>query len=316
MNSSPHILLVDPDDLVAEECYNCFADQGWTMDRAARFSEALSLVEHSSYDVAIIELMLPDLIGIDAWKHLKAWQPNMGGIMTTRVPSLHQSVRISDGSILGYLVKPLPMDLVCNLIASVSEFQHDVSTARIRQQLRGLCTLIAALADHKTPRQIISALFSNLPLVLKPDWVVAHLLNRETSGDPQGLFCFLPPERGLSARQIDLIKERLDYTAQERQSVILGRSVCPNIEKPRLEEIGLRTLVAMPLALENESYGALAVVDKRGSKHEFTMIDMDLLTSVTRLVALALAKAQLQVRQYDVDSGLTSGMLSHAHRRD
>ena len=117
MANPVRILLVDPNDAVAATCREMFASRGWHVDHARTFEEAMALAAKSVYHVAIIEVMLPDAIGAEAWAHLKKLHPQMCGIYMTWSPSLHSSLDATQPDILAYFLKPLHLDVLCNNIA-------------------------------------------------------------------------------------------------------------------------------------------------------------------------------------------------------
>jgi DNA-binding NtrC family response regulator len=113
--SRARVLLLDPDDEIATQFLQ--SGQPWVVERARSFAEALKLTAAFSYDFAIIEMMLPDCVGTDAWIALSRQQPTLFGIMTTSSRSLHANVNPNNDHILAYLLKPFKMDAVCDFVA-------------------------------------------------------------------------------------------------------------------------------------------------------------------------------------------------------
>jgi DNA-binding response OmpR family regulator len=92
------ILLLDPDDEVASQLVE--SGPPWIVERARSLAEALELAATFSYHLAIIDMMLRDGVGTDAWIALSRGQPDLFGIMTTSSPSLHAHVNPNNDRIL------------------------------------------------------------------------------------------------------------------------------------------------------------------------------------------------------------------------
>ena len=130
MSEPVRILWLDPNSADVTTYSPALASRGWTVDAAKSSLEAVALAQTCVYDVAIIDVMLPDGMGTEAWSHLKALQPDLVGIMTTSSRSLRTSIQAFSPGILTYLLKPLAMDAVCNMIARVNEYRTLALEAR------------------------------------------------------------------------------------------------------------------------------------------------------------------------------------------
>ncbi len=113
------ILVLDPDQTAGDHKL-MLAEPGWVVDRARTFLEALRLAEESSYDVAMVELNLPDLRGVDAWKFLKTLHPALVGILTASLPSLPISINAFEQDPVAYLPKPLKEDAISKLLVQAA----------------------------------------------------------------------------------------------------------------------------------------------------------------------------------------------------
>ena len=106
------VLWIDPDTLSVAGYAGLLERRGWIVALAESFQQAVDLLGRASYDVAIIELGLPDAIGSDAWHEIHQAHPLMQGIITTRSPSLRAYVDPFEPGVVAYLLKPLDIDSV------------------------------------------------------------------------------------------------------------------------------------------------------------------------------------------------------------
>ena len=110
------VLWIDPDDHIYNQCVPVLTRPGWSITRAHTFLDALEFSIKSAFDFAIIELNLPDAVGTDVWRHIKMLYPDILGIITTGSPSLRSLINVAEPGILGYLLKPLEVNAVGDMI--------------------------------------------------------------------------------------------------------------------------------------------------------------------------------------------------------
>ncbi len=144
------VLLLDPDDEIAIQLTQ--SGQPWVVERARSLGEALELAAARSYHLAIIEMMLPDAAGTDAWTALSRRQPNLFGIMTTSSPSLHAYVNPMSGRILAYWLKPVKMEALRECVdAVVKSPRTNVATWDVPQRAVEQRAWISSLSPISVP---------------------------------------------------------------------------------------------------------------------------------------------------------------------
>jgi DNA-binding NtrC family response regulator len=110
------VLWLDPDVQAVAQHVRQLERPSWSITHAHTFLDALDHMTRAAFDLAIIDLSLPDAVGTDVWLHIKKLYPQMQGIITTSSPSLRQFVAVDEPGILAYLLKPLEMASVVALI--------------------------------------------------------------------------------------------------------------------------------------------------------------------------------------------------------
>ena len=111
-----NILLVEDEARVADFIRRGLAAEGWAVDHAADGEDALEHAASNSYDVILLDLMLPGVQGQDVCRKLRARKSKTPILMLTALDSPEEKV---DGLKLGaddYLAKPFDFD---ELIARV-----------------------------------------------------------------------------------------------------------------------------------------------------------------------------------------------------
>jgi len=101
------ILWVDPSAKDIARCVSSLKKQGFQIDHVCSGAHALQLAQRATYDVAIIELMLPDALGTDVWHSLCQRHHKMSVVLTTSAPSLHRSIKPDNTRLIAFVLKPV-----------------------------------------------------------------------------------------------------------------------------------------------------------------------------------------------------------------
>jgi len=105
-----NILLVEDETRVADFIRRGLSAEGWAVDHAADGEDALEHAASNSYDVILLDLMLPGIQGQDVCRKLRARKSKTPILMLTALDSPEEKV---DGLKIGaddYLAKPFDFD--------------------------------------------------------------------------------------------------------------------------------------------------------------------------------------------------------------
>jgi DNA-binding NtrC family response regulator len=100
------LLLVDDDDDLRQDLTHLFRRQGHEVTAAASGEDALDKAAHARFDVALLDLHLPGISGIDVLVHLKERQPELEVLMLTAHSSIETAVEAMRRGAYDYLTKP------------------------------------------------------------------------------------------------------------------------------------------------------------------------------------------------------------------
>ena len=98
------ILLVEDDTMIASGILYALESEGYETNHATRIKDARSLIEHYNFDLAIIDMQLPDGIGFDVSEIFKNNATSV--IFLTVVDDENTIVRAFDEGAQDYIVKP------------------------------------------------------------------------------------------------------------------------------------------------------------------------------------------------------------------
>jgi DNA-binding response OmpR family regulator len=113
VEASRTILVVDDDKSILRTFTRILQKQDYKVDTAETGKEAIEKAENRHYDLALVDIRLPDTDGTELLARLKRQLQNTIKIMITGFPSIESGVKALDEGADAYLVKPVkPEDLL------------------------------------------------------------------------------------------------------------------------------------------------------------------------------------------------------------
>jgi two-component system response regulator HydG len=113
VEGSRTILVVDDDKSILRTLTRILKKQDYKVDTAETGKEAIEKAENKHYDLALVDIRLPDTDGTELLAKLKRQLQNTIKIMITGFPSIESGVKALDEGADAYLVKPVkPEDLL------------------------------------------------------------------------------------------------------------------------------------------------------------------------------------------------------------
>ncbi len=114
--SKKKIIVIDDDKSILRTFTRILQKVGYEIDVAETGKEAIEKVEGRQYDLALVDIRLPDMDGTELLAKLKKQLQNTIKIMITGFPSLETGVKALDEGADAYLVKPVkPQELLALL---------------------------------------------------------------------------------------------------------------------------------------------------------------------------------------------------------
>lgn len=107
---SERLLIADGNINLGESLSNYLQKEGFTVDCASNFQQALNIYSSYFHDIAIIEIELPDGDGIELAGKIKTLNPNVKIILTTSYPSISTALKAIKLKVEDYLIKPFVYD--------------------------------------------------------------------------------------------------------------------------------------------------------------------------------------------------------------
>ena len=125
MGNPTRILVVDDDESIRNSLAALLRDEGFAVDVAASGGEAIRKSEKAVYNLALIDIKLPDMEGIDILIRMKDTVPKVRKIMMTGFPSVQNAIEAVNRKADAYLLKPVEVEKLLVTIREQLKLQEN-----------------------------------------------------------------------------------------------------------------------------------------------------------------------------------------------
>lgn len=126
MNSVPRILLVDDEERFAKSLQIILTHYKYPCTVASSGAEALRLLKEGSYNIALLDVNLPDMSGCDILDFVSASQIKTTSIMLTGINTVETAVKAMKHGAYDFLNKPVDYQLLIKTIDNA--LRHHILT--------------------------------------------------------------------------------------------------------------------------------------------------------------------------------------------
>jgi len=110
------VLIVDDDESIRRTLTRTLAKEGFKVDTAPDSKQALQKSRLVHYDVALLDIRLPDTDGTTLLRMLRQENPEIKEIIITGYPSIENAIKAIDEGVDAYIIKPFkPADLLTKI---------------------------------------------------------------------------------------------------------------------------------------------------------------------------------------------------------
>lgn len=124
MDKKESILIVDDDESTGDILTLILNKKGYKTEIARTGREALEKARRRFFNLALLDIRLPDMEGIELIAPLKEIHPDMVIIIVTAYASVDNAMRALNEGASGYITKPLSMDKLLTIVREELEKQR------------------------------------------------------------------------------------------------------------------------------------------------------------------------------------------------
>ncbi|MBS7608689.1 MAG: response regulator [Candidatus Bathyarchaeia archaeon] len=118
MGENARILIVDDDENIRKVLTMILEDEGYKVDQAETAKQAIEKTRKNFYNLALIDIRLPDMEGIELLTKMKDTVPRMRKIIITGYPTLQNAIEAVNRGADAYILKPFDVNKV---LATIKE---------------------------------------------------------------------------------------------------------------------------------------------------------------------------------------------------
>jgi DNA-binding NtrC family response regulator len=132
-----HILAVDDDVVACQLLQEVLHKEGYRVITATSGQDAIRLAQEVPFDLAILDIRMPDLSGIEVLKTLKRINAQMPVLMATAYSSMHTAIEAIRQGAYDYLSKPCKIEeLTLTVKRALEQYRLLQENQYFRQELR------------------------------------------------------------------------------------------------------------------------------------------------------------------------------------
>ncbi|MEM3623100.1 MAG: response regulator [Candidatus Bathyarchaeia archaeon] len=125
MDETARILIVDDDENIRKVLTTILEEEGYQIDSAETAKKAIEKTKKNFYNIALIDIRLPDMEGIELLTKMKDTTPRMRKVIITGYPTLQNAIEAVNRGADAYIVKPFDMDKVLETIREQLKKQEE-----------------------------------------------------------------------------------------------------------------------------------------------------------------------------------------------
>jgi DNA-binding response OmpR family regulator len=125
LDNNVRILIVDDDENIRKTTQTILEDEGYIVDLATTGNEAIELTQEKTYNIALLDIRLPDIEGVELLKLIKDNVPKTRKIMVTGYPSMQNAILALNKNADAYLIKPVGVEKLLSCVKEQLRLQKE-----------------------------------------------------------------------------------------------------------------------------------------------------------------------------------------------
>ncbi len=132
----PRILVVDDEAIVVESLADWFKQDGYEVGTARSGKEALRAIAEHDYDIALLDIKMPGMDGLELQAKIAAQKPDLTMIIMTAYASVDSAVNALKAGAYDYVTKPFDPEDLSILVRRASEHRSlQAENTRLKESI-------------------------------------------------------------------------------------------------------------------------------------------------------------------------------------
>ncbi|MBW7995823.1 MAG: sigma-54-dependent Fis family transcriptional regulator [Candidatus Glassbacteria bacterium] len=149
------ILVVDDEFSVRDSLYNWFREDGYEVETAENAQEALKKFQEKSFDIALLDIKMPGIDGIELQKRINSIAGDTIIIIITAFASVRTAVQALKEGAFDYITKPFDPDELSHLIKNAcNQRKLKAANIQLKEQLQELAGFEDIIGESPAMQQV------------------------------------------------------------------------------------------------------------------------------------------------------------------
>ncbi len=137
MSTNRKILVADDEEIMRDVLGALLASENYRVDLAQNGTQALDMIRDKEYSVVLLDLMMPDLDGLQVLEELKKLESSPVAVVLTAFGSIEKAVKATKLGAFDFITKPFKNDEILLAVKNAME-QHELreENLRLKRSLR------------------------------------------------------------------------------------------------------------------------------------------------------------------------------------
>ena len=150
------ILVVDDELIVRESLTKWFRQDGYRVESAEDANHAIKLMSDGPWDLALLDIKMPGMSGLELQKRLKEIDKNTSVIMITAFASVESAVQALKEGAFDYVTKPIDPDHLSHLVANALKHKNLVEeNVLLREQISDIAKTNEIVGESQQIQKVI-----------------------------------------------------------------------------------------------------------------------------------------------------------------
>ena len=158
------VLVVDDEEVLRDVLETLLTRAGYGVTLAATAEEGLALFRKGSFDAAILDVMLPDLSGLDVLEELKRADPELCVLVVTAYASIETAITAMKKGAFDYVAKPFKNEELLHILANgLKQRRLQDENRQLRSALREQGAFTGIVGKSPRIQQVFSLISQAAP---------------------------------------------------------------------------------------------------------------------------------------------------------
>jgi len=129
------VLLIDDEQTLLEYLSKRLLREGFTVKATFSGEEALEVAAHENFDVAVVDLKMPGMDGVETQKKLRELQPFLQCIVLTGHGSIETALESGQHDAFHYLLKPIDYGALLENIRAAYNHRVELQQSQFKEEV-------------------------------------------------------------------------------------------------------------------------------------------------------------------------------------